>query len=198
MTKRLTCGFTLLEMLLAVAIFSMSSIIVYTALNAIIKSNILIKTKTHELTKLHRVISLLERDISHSFIYRTLANNNFGKGGIVAGIGVLDSDSFGIYILRNNKLNTKIFVKYQLEKLGYRLKDSCLERLSYLTLDNTKKSELKISCILSGVNYFRVRTLYHGKWFNEWNRDDLLPQSIEVTLDIKNFGIVRRVILLLH
>lgn len=198
MIKRPDCGFTLLEMLLAVVIFSMISFIIYSSLRVTIKSNNIMGNKVQELIRLHRVISLLERDISHSVMYIGSQNDYFSNEGRIIGIGVLDSDSFGIYMLRNNKINTEIFIHYQHERLGYRLKKNCLERLSYLILKNTNKIETKFSCLIEGINDFRVRIFHQGKWLNEWSRIDLSPQGIEIILDVKGVGVIRRFILLLH
>lgn len=198
MIKRPDCGFTLLEMLLAVVIFSMISFIIYSSLRITIKSNNVMGNKAQEIIRLHRVVSLLERDISHSVMYIGSQNDYFSNEGRIIGIGVLDSDSFGIYMLRNNKINTEIFIHYQHERLGYRLKKNCLERLSYLILNNTNKVETKFSCLIEGINDFRVRIFHQGKWLNEWSRIDLSPQGIEIILDVKGVGVIRRFILLLH
>ncbi len=154
--------------------------------------------KAQEIIRLHRVVSLLERDISHSVMSTGLQNDYFSNEERIIGIGVLDSDSFGIHMLRNNKINTEIFIHYQQERLGYRVKKNCLERLSYLILNNTNKVETKFSCLIEGINDFRVRVFHQGKWLNEWSRIDLSPQGIEITLDVKSVGVIRRFILLLH
>ncbi|WP_404273551.1 type II secretion system minor pseudopilin GspJ [Yersinia similis] len=198
MIKRSVCGFTLLEMLLAVVIFSMVSFIIYSSLKITIKSNNVMGNKVQGLIRLHRVISLLERDVSHSVMHTGSQNDYFSNEGRIIGVGVLDSDSFGIYILRNNKINTEIFIHYQQERLGYRLKANCLERLSYLTLKNTNKMKAQSYCIIEGINDFRVRVFHQGQWLNEWNRIDRSPQGIEITLDVKGVGVIRRVILLLN
>ena len=198
MIKRPDCGFTLLEMLLAVVIFSMISFIIYSSLRITIKSNNVMGNKAQEIIRLHRVVSLLERDISHSVMSTGLQNDYFSNEERIIGIGVLDSDSFGIHMLRNNKINTEIFIHYQQERLGYRVKKNCLERLSFLIVNNTNKVETKFSCLIEGINDFRVRVFHQGKWLNEWSRIDLSPQGIEITLDVKSVGVIRRFILLLH
>ncbi|WP_025476366.1 PulJ/GspJ family protein, partial [Yersinia pestis] len=81
MIKRPDCGFTLLEMLLAVVIFSMISFIIYSSLRVTIKSNNIMGNKVQELIRLHRVISLLERDISHSVMYIGSQNDYFSNEG---------------------------------------------------------------------------------------------------------------------
>ncbi|WP_032487548.1 PulJ/GspJ family protein, partial [Yersinia pestis] len=53
MIKRPDCGFTLLEMLLAVVIFSMISFIIYSSLRVTIKSNNIMGNKVQELIRLH-------------------------------------------------------------------------------------------------------------------------------------------------
>ncbi len=79
MIKRPDCGFTLLEMLLAVVIFSMISFIIYSSLRITIKSNNVIGNKAQEIIRLHRVVSLLERDISHSVMATGLQNDYFSN-----------------------------------------------------------------------------------------------------------------------
>ncbi|EIQ95984.1 pseudopilin GspJ family protein [Yersinia pestis PY-63] len=43
-----------------------------------------------------------------------------------------------------------------------------------------------------------MRIFHQGKWLNEWSRIDLSPQGIEIILDVKGVGVIRRFILLLH
>ena len=77
MSKNLSHGFTLLEILLAVTIFTMMSLTIYHAAIVVAKGSATVTNRVKKTNEIQQVINMLEFDISHATIYpRVFLNNN--------------------------------------------------------------------------------------------------------------------------
>ncbi len=199
MSKNLSHGFTLLEILLAVTIFTMMSLTIYHAAIVVVKGSATVTTRVKKINEIQQVIKMLEFDISHATIYpRVFLNNNNKSIFFQVGSGVLESDDFGIYFLLSNipKLNNGF--DYHSASIGYRLKNKILEKLSYTKLGCIADQEYQVLHVIDGVIAFRIRLYHEKKWLTEWQHNLALPHAVEVTIELEDIGIVRRTIILLN
>jgi general secretion pathway protein J len=198
MSKNSSDGFTLLEMLLVVVIFTMMSLFIYQTLIVVTQGSTAVNKKAKLINKLHKAINMLEHDISHAIIYPHSLKNNKLKDCFSIGNRLLESDDFGFYLICNNNINDEFPFNYQSKNFGYRLKNKKIEKIFNITSGGVNKQEPGIYKILDDVIAFRMRIYHEGKWLTEWSSEDLLPHGIEVTIELENTGTVRRVILLLN
>ncbi|HIE3970227.1 TPA: type II secretion system minor pseudopilin GspJ [Serratia marcescens] len=60
------CGFTLVEMLLAIALFAMLSLTALAVFRGVLKSDEITRRKSTQLTQLQRALAIVERDFTHA------------------------------------------------------------------------------------------------------------------------------------
>lgn len=194
MNKKNIQGLTLLEILLATIIFTLISLTVYQAITVTSNGSRAINIKTIQVNRLQRVVNMLEQDISHVVIYSQLNDKGIIHNGIRSGPLFLDSDDFGIIFLCDVGINTDLAYYSQSQMFGYRLRNNYLEKLTY-SLDIKRPTVLKI---LDGVTAFRIHIYHKNRWLNEWADTNFLPEAVELIIEMKNIGIIRKKIILLN
>ncbi|HHL2560527.1 TPA: type II secretion system minor pseudopilin GspJ [Yersinia enterocolitica] len=194
MNKKNIQGFTLLEILFAIIIFTLLSLTVYQAITAASKGSRAVNIKAKQVNRLQRAIDMLEQDISHAIIYPQPNDNEIIRNGIRIGRFFLDSDDFGILFLCDIGINTDLTYYAQSKTLGYRLRNGHLEKLIYSL--NTKQP--KILKILDGVTAFRIRIYHKDRWLNEWGDTTFLPKGVELIIEVENIGTIKKSIILLN
>lgn len=128
MKKYYSAGFTLIEVLLTISIFSLLSLTAYFVLQNALNTERNFKLQAERIAEIKYVFYILERDLSHAIILK-IDDNEMIKN-FSAGEGVIDSDSHGVEFIRNNWFNYDgFFRRPELERVGYRLKDNVLERV---------------------------------------------------------------------
>lgn len=198
MSKRLSYGFTLLEVLLAVIIFTMMSLTIYQAVIVIAQGSAAASSKAKVLYRIHQVIEKLEDDISHAITYGNFISNDYQGVSFQIGKGLLESDDFGVYFLLNNNDNLKYDFDYMPVSIGYRLKNKVLQKLSYTKIGCMAGQEYKVLDAIDGVSAFRMQIYYDKKWLSEWRSDVVLPHAVEFTIELEGIGMIRRVVILLN
>lgn len=192
MNKNLAQGFTLLEVLLSIIIFTLISLTVYQAITATVKGNSVINKKLREINKLQTAINMIEDHVSHTVVFPKIQKNSQHHNGLQVGKFLLKSDDYGIYFLCD--IHSGISYHIQPMPIGYRLKNGRLEKLLY----DLSSDELKVSKILDGVTAFVIRVYYEGKWLTQWNESAILPHGIEIIIKLENIGTIRKIIPLLN
>ncbi|WP_145562868.1 type II secretion system minor pseudopilin GspJ [Yersinia canariae] len=192
MNKKFIRGFTLLEVLLALMIFTLISLTVYQSIMVTSKGSVIVNKKLKQMNRLQRVFDILEQDISHAIIYSDSQDNNILNSGVKIGKSLLDSDDFGILFLCDISTNTNYYSRSQ--TLGYRLRNNSLEKLSY----GINKKQPKISKVLDGVTVFHIQVYHKNRWLKEWNESAYLPEGVELVISLENIGVVRKVFILLN
>lgn len=198
MLNRNQQGFTLIEILLAIAIFSVLSMAAYQILQGVLQSGEISREHDQRLTQLQRSMLLIERDFMQMVARQSRKSGVAQEDLTVLEIGekVLDSESQGIEFNRlgwTNPLN--LFPRANVLRVGYRVQEGQLQRLYYLYPDVASGQEPEQQILLDGVESLTFRVWSDG-WLTSWKNSDQLPNGIEVTIDSKYYGELRRVFLL--
>lgn len=189
MSRQQAKGFTLLEMLLALAIFSALSISAFQVLQSGMRNDELSQRKVQRLTELQQVFSQIEGDFGQIIPRRSRGSERL----LFAAPHQLKSDDWGVSFMRNSWQNPLgMLPRSELQRVGYRLRQQQLERLSYSHADQLPGASPVVKVLLSGVSAFRLRFFANGVWQGDWNSATTLPQGIEVTLDVDGFGELTR------
>ncbi|OQM39571.1 type II secretion system minor pseudopilin GspJ [Citrobacter braakii] len=186
-------GFTLLEMLLALAVFAALSISAFQVLQGVIRADELSRNKVQRLAELQKGFSQMERD----FTQMIPRFNRESESLLLAAPHLLKSDDWGISFTRNSWLNPGgMLPRPELQRVGYRLQQQKLERLSYFHVDHPAGVSPDVKVVLDGVNTFRLRFFVNGAWQDHWDNTSILPQAVEVTLAVDEFVELTRQFLL--
>lgn len=173
-------------------IFTLVSLAIYQSLIIVAKGSEAVNNKAKQTHKLQRAINMLENNISHATKVSQPIDKKSSEHSFRVAKSLLESDDFRVYLLLNENIDSIYYTKS--EKIGFRLKNRCLEKLIYDSNENSHR----ISKILEGVTAFSMRIYHETAWLNEWSEKDSLPKAVEIIIEIGNQGTVRRVITLLN
>jgi general secretion pathway protein J len=186
-------GFTLLELLLAMAIFSMISIAGYSLLKTVINSEESARFKTERLSHLQTTFLLMERDFNqiarrHIRLEGEQSSDNF----IHASDSSFNSDLPLIAFVRYGWTNPNLMLpRSDLQSVAYRLNEGVLERLHYNFVDVDLGEEPKVRPLIDKVEDVHFEYFYNKAWQKELI-DQKLPLAIAVEINLTDLGKIRR------
>lgn len=178
-------GFTLLEVMLAMAIFSMLSLLTFEMLSAAISSNERTKTMTQRFARLQRTVNFMGKDLQQLVPDRISAKEmplTFIRGGMK-------------FTTENWHINTTSNKGSDLQFVSWTFRDNALYRgLSTSPKDNPP---IDTPPLLTQVKSFSLR-YYQDGWRAVDNKSPLatLPKALEVTLNLTDLGEIKRIYLL--
>lgn len=198
-------GFTLFELLVAMAVFGVVSYMSYTGLAQILDSRQQLTITQDRLANIQLTFLNLERDIQH--IVKRPIRNSFGDYvGEVVGDELAD---YRLAITRGGRHVPKDFPMSNLLRVGYVLEDETLYRISWPVLDLAQDTEPRRKKILADVENVEVRFLSaKGEWETSWDSAETpigqvenpqtmgTPRAIAVKITIKDYGAINRMFLL--
>jgi general secretion pathway protein J len=192
-------GFTLIEILVAMAIFTIIGLASTGVLNSVISSDQLSSERFEKLEELQRAMLTIERDVLQ-IVPRALRVNGDPVSAVISGgEDVFDSDADGLGFVRTGWHNPQMLLpRSTLQAIGYRIQDEKLQRLYGNYVDNVIGYEPKIKILLSDIEDFRVSFLTAPEQLEkpeEWEENysnTILPIAISITIVSKTFGEIRR------
>ena len=186
-------GFTLLEVLIAIAIFSMISMSSFSIFNTVIKSNESSKIRTDRINELQRGFLLIERDLlqiakrsirfngeapQEDFLYTD--NNSFS-----------DSESTLAFV-RHGWTNPGLLLpRSNMQSVAYQLNEGTFERLHFNFVDAIQGQEPKVRKLITEIETLNFEFFYNKKW-QKTIIEKSLPQAIAVEFITKDYGLIRR------
>ena len=190
-------GFTLIEILVAMAIFTLIGFASTGLLSTVIDSNDLSGERVDKLQSMQRAMIIIERDIQQAISRPIRIEGEVNEVVLEGGIGS-DSDADSIRFVRSGWLNPQfILPRSTLESISYRLDEKRLERLSGHYVDNAIGYEPRIRVLLEGVTDFRVE-FFVGDTSDgelEWRESytgAILPRGVALEIETETFGLIRR------
>jgi general secretion pathway protein J len=198
-SNNLNGGFTLIEILVAMAIFTIIGLASTGVLNSVISSDQLSSERFEKLEELQRAMLTIERDVLQ-IVPRALRVNGDPVSAVISGgEDVFDSDADGLGFVRTGWHNPQMLLpRSTLQAIGYRIQDEQLQRLYGNYVDNVIGYEPKIKILLSDIEDFRVSFLTAPEQLEkpeEWEENysnTILPIAISITIVSKTFGEIRR------
>lgn len=196
-SKSSQTGFTLLEVLLALVIFAMLSLSAYAVLQGVIRNDEVSRDKITRLSELQRAFATLSRDFTQTIPRPVRINGETSTVLFQAERFQLNSEDGAVMFVRAGWLNPGGELRRsELQRVGYRLRQQTLERLTYLYPDAVTGTEPAATSLLSKVTAFSLRFYRNGEWLTQWNTPTELPAAVEITLTLEDYGTIRRRFLL--
>ena len=198
-------GFTLLELLVAVAIFSVLSVVAYSSLNAMVNTREQVVADMERLGQLQIGFTMLERDLQQAVSGRGIRDEyeEVQPAMLLHTVGDLEG---GLEFTRGGWSNPAGQARSTLQRVAYQLQDDNLVRYSWRVLDRVVDSEPFSSVVLGGVQEFSISFLdADNKWQDGWplaeSRGkvylrDQLPRAVKLSMDVKGYGVIERILVL--
>lgn len=181
-------GFTLLELMVAMVIFSFMSIMAYGALVNVFKSNEVISEQEVKLKKLQRSMMFIERDMRQLAMRPRSSGYDQTSPALDAGL-----DSGGaIEFTRAGNSNPMESVRSSLQRVRYDLQEKTLNRLSWNLVDHIDAEPVTI-LLLEDVESLSFKFLDNNNaWQENWGSQNTNPKAVELTLEHKDWGKIVR------
>ena len=190
-------GFTLLEMLIAIAIFALLSVMAYSGLSIVLQTRSSLDDTMNRLTEIQRSMLFLGKDLRQSSA-RSIRDEYGDSQPAVTGADGL-AETTVIELTRNGYANPLGVSRSHLQRVAYQIEDNTLYRLSWPVLDRAPDSQAYKLALCENVTSMRLRYLdADDNWQQQWptsNSDDLapaLPIAIEVSLELADWGTITR------
>jgi general secretion pathway protein J len=195
-------GFTLLELLVAGAIFAILSAFAYTGLNSVMRQKEVVELSTERLRGVQYAMRRLLQDFSQ--IQPRPVREELGEGWKYA----LLADGRGldeVEVTRAGWRNPLGRPRASLQRVAYRLEDGVLIRSQWPVLDRMLEAEATELELLDRVAEFRLRFLLPGgDWIENWpspGAEDtgpegtrVMPLAVEVVLELEDWGELTRLL----
>lgn len=199
-----TNGFTLLEVMIAMAIFTMIGLASNSVLNTVLESDALSQQRFEQLQRLQRAMITIERDLLQAAHRPVRIEGEKNQIVLRGGANLYDSEADGIGFVRAGWQNPQNRLpRSNLQPVVYRLQEGRLEKLYSNYVDNVVGSEPKIKVLLEEVEDFQVEYYAQGKdtfdgdvkWDEVYTGTEL-PKAVAIVVTTTAFGKVRRELLL--
>lgn len=192
-SKRPAGGFTLIEILVALAVFSVMSVMAYGGLHALITARDRTEQAATRLSELQLALLLMQQDMEH-MAPRSI-RDEYGEPEPALAPG--DGADYVLTFTRGGNNRPRRPFRSGLQRVAYQLEDGELQRLIWPVLDRGGDGGAQKMVLLRGVTDLAFSFL-GGEWWDAWpppgskGMADALPRAVEVVMTIEEWGTVRR------
>ena len=192
-------AFSLVELLVALAVFATMAALAYGGLDSIARTRAELGRQQDSFRDLMRGVGLLERDLRQA-IARPV-RGNYGEP-----LPALIGNSGHIEFTRTGFANPQAEPRSNLERVLYEFDDDALKRGVYPALDRAPATAPKLVTLRGNVDTFRLRYLdASNRWGDTWpplreadaGAPDLLtqlPRAVEFRIGTRDYGEVAGVV----
>jgi general secretion pathway protein J len=185
-------GFSLIELLVALAVFATMAALAYGGLDSVARTRAELGRQQAAFRDLMRGVGLIERDLRQA-IARPV-RGNYGES-----LPALIGSSGHIEFTRTGFANPLAEPRSNLERVLYELDDSALKRGNYPVLDRAPGTTPHLTSLRGGVDTFRLRYLDAGNhWSDSWPPPEAaaaapdllvqLPRAVEFRIGTSDYG----------
>ncbi len=189
-------AFTLIEVLVALAIFGIMAVLAYQALGQALANSELLGDRMERMRSIQQTMRVLGQDLMQTA--PRPVRDTIGDGwrpAITTDLGT----EFAIELTRGGWPNPAGLPRATQQRVAYRIQDGELVRLNWLVLDPTFNNDPVATVLLDDVDSILFRYLdASGEVTEQWpptgsgNVLRLRPRAVEVVLELPDEGEIRR------
>jgi len=193
-------GFTLLEVLVAVAIFVIVGMLALTGYNELSTQSGRVETSAARIRAVQSAVTHLNQD------FATLEPRPVRQpigDGLVPAVRADDRVDELVELTRSGWSNPAGVPRPTLQRVAYRLQDNKLRRDYWVSLDHTSTETPVSTVLLDRVKSVKLRFLASNRqWQDQWpplgySAPDLMslrPMAVEITLELEDWGKITRIV----
>ncbi len=184
-------GFTLIEVLVALAIFAIMSGIAYRGLGSVLDARARIVDDNRKWREVALALAMIERDVSAAADRVARSREDLQLPAFTGNAPELSRESAVFEFSRMGDGNAPA------RRVAYRLRDGALELLAYPSIDAAPRDEVKSYALLTGVKAMATRFLdAKGNWQPRWPvlntsaaaareaKENPLPRAVALTITL--------------
>lgn len=192
-------GFTLIELIVAIAIFSLVAVATNQVLQSVSASSELSDSELSSLQSLQRAMLVIERDFQQ--IVDRIPRKQGQENSLMIDGGEFDfeSDADGISFVRNGWHNPQlILARSSLQSVTYRVQENQLQRLHTNYVDSVIGTEPKMRVLLEDIEDLKIEMLREVSTTEAFNWSETiesteLPKAVQITIISSKYGEFRRI-----
>lgn len=199
--QRTQYGFTLLELLIAISIFSVLSVMAYGGLKTVLDTREANKHVAERVAASQLAMLRLGNDLRQT-VNRIIRD---GFGSRLSAMLTHQDGNSTLEWTRAGYSNPAKVKRSHLQRVAYKLAENKLIRMTWPVIDRAQDTEAAESIMLSGIESLEWRFNDRaGNWDSSWpptsvetgTVSDILPRAVEVKVRYSDLGEVRRLFLL--
>ncbi|VAW61396.1 hypothetical protein MNBD_GAMMA08-1722 [hydrothermal vent metagenome] len=189
-------GFTLIEVIIAMAIFAIVSVLAYSGLHSVINS----KTRTEGALNRLKELQMTMITLGSDFQQLSSKNANDALGGRLLNLTTQNSD-FTVSFTRNGWRNPANRPRSTMQRVAYRLDDDKLIRTYWTHVNRADDDRMIERTLITNIESLDIR-FYDDRrrWRTNWpsaanlasSEPIPLPLAVEVTLNMGDWGEIKR------
>ena len=193
-------GFTLMELLVAMAIFTIVGALALSGYTQLVRQSEYVDLRLERVREVQRAMQTVAQDFAQ--LEPRPIREPLGETRLPALLAG-DAVDYSVQFTRSGWSNTAGLARPTLQRVAYRLDQDGLWRDHWAVLDHPLSVEPTRRKLLGGVRAVRFRFLNTNReWVDRWpasdgpegSSDRVLPAAVEVTLDLEDWGQLRRLI----
>jgi general secretion pathway protein J len=191
-------GFTLLELVVAIAVFAVVAAMAYEGLRIIIKSRQQVDGELDHLADLQQAINIMSSDI-RQIVLRPVRDN---QGSDEPALLVMRDRASRLLFTRTGHADPLGLPRSGMQRIRYTLEGNTLVRSTYNTLDRAPGEQPIATPLLEGVTGFDIQLLDRTNvWRYDWPPPEntpvpLMPRAIRFNLTLPGQGSLSRILVL--
>jgi general secretion pathway protein J len=193
-------GFTLLELLVAMAIFATIAVISYSGLSSMLNASKSIEIDAIRLKEIQTAVLFMQRDLLSS-VNRPIREE---YGSTIEALRSSDQGDILLEFSHGGRRNPAGFLRSSLQRVGYGIDDEDnLVRYIWPVLDRSQDTKAAKVELLSKVENLKFRFLdASNSWAESWppitttKKLVPLPRAVEISFDLIDWGRIKRLIVL--
>ena len=192
-------GFTLLELLVALSIFSILSVMAYGGLHSVITTKQSIEKAADRVSEIQLVMMRISNDLRQA-VKRKIRDE---YGDFLPAMQSSQSGDESMSWTRAGYRNPAQLIRSNVQRVSYKFDNQKLLRVTWSVLDRAQDTEAMETEVLTNIESIEWRFLNNKlEWVSEWPEDETtteeapLPKAVEFSFELQDMGKIRRLILL--
>ncbi len=195
-------GFTLVELMISLAIFALLVTLAYGSVNLLMDANRRVQEPQADFQQLQWAMALVERDLHQMVLRKRNAGYSEQEAALIvpedSGLGALLTFTRGgnpdmAWQLRDGSGQ----MRSTLQRVSYALENKTLVRRSWDLVDYVDNTEPVTTTLLTQIEAVKLQFLATkgGEFQTTWSETEKLPVAIEIIIKHERFGELRRIFL---